>query len=152
MGKLGERFWEDAVKEYVKRLGAYCKLEILEIPEQRLSHNPSKNEIASALEKEADAIESRLPDSAGVIALCVEGRKFSSEEFSGYLDRLAVSGTSRICIITGGSCGLSERIKKRAALKLSMSPMTFPHNLARVMILEQLYRAFSISAGGKYHK
>ena len=126
VGKLGEKFWADAVKEYTKRLGAYCKLEIIELPEQR------------------------LPQS--VIAMCVEGKPMSSEQLADYFGKLTVSGTSKICVLIGGSCGLSERVKKKAALRLSMSPMTFPHHLARVMVLEQIYRALNIAAGGKYHK
>ena len=133
VGKLGEKFWADAVKEYTKRLGAYCKLEIIELPEQRLPQTPSEGEIAQALEKEAALIESKLLPGASVIAMCVEGKPMSSE-------------------LIGGSCGLSERVKKKAALRLSMSPMTFPHHLARVMVLEQIYRALNIAAGGKYHK
>ena len=143
VGKLGEKFWADAVKEYTKRLGAYCKLEIIELPEQRLPQTPSEGEIAQALEKEAGA---------SVIAMCVEGKPMSSEQLADYFGKLTVSGTSKICVLIGGSCGLSERVKKKAALRLSMSPMTFPHHLARVMVLEQIYRALNIAAGGKYHK
>ena len=149
VGKLGEKFWADAVKEYTKRLGAYCKLEIIELPEQRLPQTPSEGEIVQALEKEAALIE--LPG-ASVIAMCVEGKPMSSEQLADYFGKLTVSGTSKICVLIGGSCGLSERVKKKAALRLSMSPMTFPHQLARVMLCEQLYRAFSINAGTKYHK
>lgn len=152
VGKLGEKFWADAVREYEKRLGAYCKLEIIELPEQRLPQTPSQGEIEQALDKEAALIEAKLPQGAAVIALCVEGRPMSSEQLADYLAKLTVSGTSRLCLVIGGSCGLSERIKQRAALRLSMSPMTFPHHLARVMVLEQLYRALNIAAGGKYHK
>ena len=137
VGKLGEKFWADAVKEYTKRLGAYCKLEIIELPEQRLPQTPSEGEIAQALEKEAALIESKL---------------LPSEQLADYFGKLTVSGTSKICVLIGGSCGLSERVKKKAALRLSMSPMTFPHHLARVMVLEQIYRALNIAAGGKYHK
>ena len=97
-------------------------------------------------------IEAKIPQGAAVIALCVEGRLLPSEQLADYLGKLAVSGTSRLCLLIGGSCGLSERVKQRAALRLSMSPMTFPHHLARVMVLEQLYRALNIAAGGKYHK
>ena len=147
VGKLGEKFWADAVKEYEKRLGAYCRLEIVELPEA-----PSAGEVRQALEKEAGLIEEKLPQGAAVVALCVEGRTMSSEQLADYLGRLTVSGTSRVCLVIGGSCGLSERIKQRAALRLSMSPMTFPHHLARVMVLEQVYRALNIAAGGKYHK
>ena len=152
VGKLGEKFWADAVREYEKRLGAYCKLEIIELPEQRLPQTPSQGEIEQALDKEAALIEAKLQQGAAVITLCVEGKPMSSEQLADYLAKLTVSGTSRLCLVIGGSCGLSERIKQRAALRLSMSPMTFPHHLARVMVLEQLYRALNIAAGGKYHK
>ena len=137
VGKLGEKFWADAVKEYTKRLGAYCKLEIIEL---RLPQTPSEGEIAQALEKEAALIESKLLPGASVIAMCVEGKPMSSEQLADYFGKLTVSGTSKICVLIGGSCGLS------------MSPMTFPHHLARVMVLEQIYRALNIAAGGKYHK
>lgn len=152
VGKLGERFWADACAEYRKRLGAYCKLEIIELPEQRLPQSPSEGELAAALEREAAAIETQLIPGAKIIALCVEGKPLSSEAFSAYLSRLTVSGVSRVCVLIGGSCGLAERLKQRADLRLSMSAMTFPHHLARVMALEQLYRALNIAAGGKYHK
>ena len=152
VGRLGEKFWAQAVKEYEKRLGAYCKLEIIELPEQRLPQTPSEGEIAQALDREAALIESRIWPGAAVIAMCVEGKPMSSEQLADYFSRLTVSGTSKICLLIGGSCGLSERVKQRAALRLSMSPMTFPHHLARVMVLEQVYRALNIAAGGKYHK
>lgn len=152
VGRLGEKFWAEAVKEYEKRLSAYCRLEITELPEQRLPQQPSAGEIAQALDKEAALIEAKIPQGAAVIALCVEGKPMSSEELAGYLDRLTVSGTSKLCLLIGGSCGLAESVKARAQIRLSMSPMTFPHHLARVMVLEQLYRALNINAGGKYHK
>ena len=151
VGKLGEKFWAQAVKEYEKRLGAYCKLEIIELPEQR-PQTPSEGEIAQALDREAALIESRIWPGAAVIAMCVEGKPMSSEQLADYFSRLTVSGTSKICLLIGGSSGLSEKIKQKAALRLSMSPMTFPHHLARVMVLEQVYRALNIAAGGKYHK
>ena len=113
---------------------------------------PSIDEIAQALDREAALIESRIWPGAAVIAMCVEGKPMSSEQLADYFSRLTVSGTSKICLLIGGSCGLSERVKQRAALRLSMSPMTFPHHLARVMVLEQIYRALNIAAGGKYHK
>ena len=151
-GKLKEKFYLDAVAEYVKRLSRFCKLEIIELPEQRLPQTPSEGEIAQALDREAALIESRIWPGAAVIAMCVEGKPMSSEQLADYFSRLTVSGTSKICVLIGGSCGLSERVKKKAALRLSMSPMTFPHHLARVMVLEQIYRALNIAAGGKYHK
>ena len=152
VGKLGERFWADACAEYRKRLGAYCKLEVAELPEQRLPQSPSEGELAAALEREAAAIEAQLLPGAKVIALCVEGKTLSSEAFSAYLSQLTISGVSRLCVLIGGSCGHAPRIKQPADFRLSMSPMTFPHHLARVMALEQLYRALNIAAGGKYHK
>ncbi|MDO4269829.1 MAG: 23S rRNA (pseudouridine(1915)-N(3))-methyltransferase RlmH [Eubacteriales bacterium] len=152
VGKLGEKFWAAACAEYEKRLSAYCKLEIVELPEQRLPQSPSQGEIAAALQKESALIEAKIPAGAAVIALCVEGKPLSSEQLAGYLGGLTVSGTSRVCLIIGGSCGLADSVKARAALRLSMSAMTFPHHLARVMALEQLYRALNIAAGGKYHK
>ena len=152
VGKLGEKFWVDAVKEYEKRLAAYCKLETVELAEQRLPPSPSTSEIVGALEREAARIEERLPASAAVVVLCVEGKAMGSEQLADYLSGLAVSGTSRLCFVIGGSYGLAERIKQRAVLRLSMSAMTFPHHLARVMALEQLYRALGIAAGSKYHK
>ncbi|WP_087066534.1 23S rRNA (pseudouridine(1915)-N(3))-methyltransferase RlmH [Intestinibacillus massiliensis] len=152
VGKLGEKFWADAVREYEKRLSAYCKLEIAELPEQRLPQTPSAGEIAAALAKESAAIRAKIPQGASVIALCVEGKTLSSEAFADKLGTMAAHGVSRLCLLIGGSCGLDEALKQDAALRLSMSPMTFPHHLARVMVLEQLYRALNILAGGKYHK
>lgn len=152
VGKLGEKFWAEAVREYEKRLSAYCKLEIVELPEQRLPQTPSAGEIAAALAKESAAIRAKIPQGASVIALCVEGKTLSSEAFADKLGTMAAHGVSRLCLLIGGSCGLDEALKQDAALRLSMSPMTFPHHLARVMVLEQLYRALNILAGGKYHK
>ena len=151
-GKLKEKFYLDAAAEYVKRLSRFCKLEIIELPEQRLPQTPSEGEIAQALDREAALIESRIWPGAAVIAMCVEGKTMSSEQLADYFSRLTVSGTSKICLLIGGSCGLSERVKQRAALRLSMSPMTFPHQLARVMLLEQIYRAHKINANERYHK
>lgn len=152
VGKLGEKFWAEACAEYEKRLRAYCKLDIVELPEQRLPQSPSAGEIAAALEKEAALIEDKIPQGAAVCAMCIEGKQMASEALADWLDRLAVEGTSKLCFVIGGSCGLSDRIKQRASLRLSMSPMTFPHHLARVMVLEQVYRALNLAAGGKYHK
>lgn len=151
VGKLKEKFYADACAEYQKRLGRFCRLNVVELPEQRLPDDPSAAEIAAALEREADAIEERLPRGA-VIALCVEGRALSSEQLSDALARYASQGTSQLTFLIGGSFGLAERVKARADLRLSMSPMTFPHHLARVMLLEQIYRAYQIQSGTKYHK
>lgn len=152
VGKLGERFWKDAVREYEKRLAAYCKLEIVELPEQRLPDRPSPAQIQAALQKEAAAIRAKIPAGAAVIALCVEGKELSSEQLASTLDSWTLAGTSRLALLIGGSFGLDEGLKRAARLRLSMSRMTFPHHLARVMALEQLYRAFNLSSGGKYHK
>ena len=152
VGKLKETFYRQACAEYQKRLGAYCRLEVVEVPECRLPQNPSPAQIAQALEQERRALESRIAPSARRIALCVEGKELSSEGFSALLEQWCGQGMSRLCLLIGGSVGLSEVIKGSAQLRLSFSPMTFPHHLARVMALEQLYRAFNLSAGGSYHK
>ena len=152
VGKLGERFWKDAVKEYEKRLAGYCKLEILELPEQRLPDRPSDGQIAAALQKEADLIRAKIPQGAAVMAMCIEGKTMSSEALAQTVSDMTLSGTSKIAVLIGGSCGLDATLKRQAKLRLSLSPMTFPHHLARVMVLEQIYRALNIQAGGKYHK
>ena len=152
VGKLKEAFYRQACAEYEKRLKGYCKMEILELTEQRLPEKPSQAELAAALQKEAAAITAKIPSGAMVIAMCIEGKPMSSEAFADVLTARMNSGVSQICVLIGGSCGLDEEIKRRAALRLSMSPMTFPHHLARVMVLEQLYRALNIASGGKYHK
>lgn len=152
VGKLGEKFWKAACDEYAKRLSAYCKLEIIEVPEQRLPDAPSEGQVRQALAKEAEVIRARIPAGAALLALCVEGGQLSSEELAETLGTLTVSGTSRLAVVIGGSCGLDEALKREARLRLSMSRMTFPHHLARVMALEQLYRALNILAGSKYHK
>ena len=152
VGKLKERFFIDACEEYRKRLSRHCRLEIIELPEQRLGDAPSEAEIAQALGREAEAIGERLPRSGVLIALCVEGRQLSSEQLSETLGRYASRGVSQLTFLIGGSFGLSGEIKARADLRLSMSAMTFPHHLARVMLLEQIYRAYQIESGTKYHK
>ena len=151
VGKLKERFYLDASAEYIKRLGAYCKIAVAEIPEQRRSDNPSKAEIDAALLREAEAIGRAVPKGAAVIALCVEGREMSSPALAKTLGEL-MGRSSKLCFVIGGSDGLHQSVKDGAALRLSMSPMTFPHHLARVMVLEQLYRASRIQRGEPYHK
>ena len=152
VGKLTEKFYIDACAEYQKRLTRHCKLDLVELPAQRLPEDPSPAEIEATLAKEADAIAEKLPRGGTVIALCVEGRTLSSEQLSDTLARYAAQGISQVTCLVGGSFGLHERIKARADLRLSMSPMTFPHHLARVMLLEQLYRAYQIQGGTRYHK
>ena len=152
VGKLKEKFYIDAAAEYVKRLQRHCKLELIELPEQRLPERPSQKEIHAALEKEAQAIRARIPKGAAVVAMCVEGRLLSSEALAQQLAGYAAGGTSKVCFLVGGSFGLDEGLKREASLRLSMSPMTFPHHLARVMLAEQIYRACTINAGTQYHK
>ena len=152
VGKLKEKFYIDAAAEYVKRLGRHCKLDVVELPESRLPEDPSPGEIQRALAAEAAAIREKLPRGGAVIALCIEGTELSSEALSKKLAQLASAGASQLTFLIGGSFGLHPRVKQRADLRLSMSPMTFPHHLARVMLLEQLYRAYQIDAGTRYHK
>lgn len=152
VGKLKEKFYLDATAEYAKRLGRYCKLDILELPESRLPEEPSPAQIQQALDAEAAAITAKLPKGGALVALCIEGTPCSSEEMSRKMQQLAVSGKTQLTFLIGGSVGLSESLKRRADWKLSMSPMTFPHHLLRVMLLEQIYRAYQINAGSRYHK
>ncbi len=152
LGKLKESYLREMCAEYVKRLGSMCNISVVELPVQRLSENPSEAEISAALEKEGEQILSKINRGEKVVALCVEGKMLSSEELSANLDGFALSGVSAVDFIIGSSFGLSPEIKAKADLRLSMSPMTFPHQLARVMLLEQLYRAEKINAGERYHK
>ncbi len=152
VGKLKEAFYEQAVKEYEKRLSRCCKLELLELPEQRLGDEPSEAEIRQALKKEAALVEQRLSKGGALIAMCIEGQEMSSVALSQKMQQLAAHGASQLTFLIGSSFGLDEDLKKKADLRLSMSPMTFPHHLARVMLLEQIYRAYQIEAGTKYHK
>lgn len=152
VGKLKEKFYMDATAEYVKRLSRYCKLTIIELPEERLPDDPSAALIDAALAREAGAIRAKLPPSSSVIAMCVEGRMRSSEELAHLMAAWANRGEKQLVFLIGGSFGLHPSIKAEAWAQLSMSPMTFPHHLARVMLLEQIYRAYQINAGTKYHK
>ena len=152
MGKLKEKFYISAAEEYEKRMRGYCQFRILELPEFRLPENPSAAEIAAGLEKEADLILSRIPKGAWFCVLTPEGKLLSSEALADKMHAVKLSGKSSACFLIGSSFGMSPRIKATADFKLSMSPMTFPHHLARIMVLEQLYRSEAIQAGSKYHK
>ncbi len=152
VGKLKEKFYIDAAAEYVKRLQRHCKLELIELPEQRLPDDPSPAEIQKALRTEGDAIRERLPKGGAVIALCIEGRPCSSQELSRRMAEFGVQGKTQLTFLIGGSVGLDEDLKRQADWRLSMSPMTFPHHMARIMLLEQIYRAYQIAGGTKYHK
>lgn len=151
VGKLKEKFYKDACAEYVKRLSPYCKLNLIEIPEVKLSKDPTLGEITNALAREGEAIRAKIPPSSRVVALCIEGRMRSSEEMAQMIPAQG-SGDKHLVFVIGGSYGLHPSIKAEANVQLSMSPMTFPHHLARVMLLEQVYRAFQINGGSRYHK
>lgn len=152
LGKIKEKYINEALAEYQKRLSGYCMLEITEIEPVRIPENPSKAQISAALEKEADIILSKIPANAAVVALCVEGKMLSSEELSEYINNTATYSSGCIVLIIGSSYGLSTRVKERSNLRLSLSRMTFPHKLMRVILFEQLYRSFKIIEGSTYHK
>ena len=152
MGKLKEKFYLSAAEEYQKRLKGYCNFQLLELPEYRLPVDPSDTEISAGLEKEADLILSKIPKSAWLCIFTPEGKTLSSPDFAQKLKDVKLSGKSSACFLIGSSFGISQKIKDMADFKLSMGPMTFPHHLARVMVLEQIYRAEAIQAGSKYHK
>ena len=152
VGKLKEKFYTEAAAEYAKRLQRHCKLDIIELPESRLSDSPSPAELQKALACEAAAIREKLPKGGAVIALCIEGKTCSSEELSRRMADFAVAGKTQLTFLIGGSVGLDEELKRQADWRLSMSPMTFPHHMARIMLLEQIYRAYQIEQGTKYHK
>lgn len=152
VGKLKEKFYLSAAAEYEKRLNGYCRFKIIELPESRLPDDPSPAEILAGLEKEAQLILSKIPKGAWFCTLTPEGKLLSSETLAQKLAEVKLAGKSSACFLIGSSFGIAEQIKQIADLKLSMSPMTFPHHLARIMVLEQLYRAEAIQAGSKYHK
>lgn len=150
VGKLKEKWLRDAYAEYEKRLTRYCKLSLTELPESRLPESPSEAEITAALQQEGKAILNTCRGK--IIALCIEGKQYASEEFAALLLQYASHGDSTVSFVIGSSFGLSDEVKKRADMKFSMSKMTFTHQIARVLLAEQIYRAFQITSGGKYHK
>ena len=152
MGKLKEKFYLSAASEYAKRLSGYCRFSLMEIPEYRLPENPSPAEIQTGLEKEADVILSKIPKNTWFCVFTPEGAMLSSETLAKKMSDVKNSGKSGACFLIGSSFGMAQRVKDRADFRLSMSPMTFPHHLARIMVLEQLYRSEAIQAGSKYHK
>ena len=152
MGKLKEKFYISAAEEYCKRLAGYCKFHLVELPEVRLPENPSPAEIAAGLDKEAETIFAKIPKGAYLCIFTPEGKELSSEGFAEKLAQVKLAGKSSVCFLIGSSFGMAPRVKQKADFKLSMSPMTFPHHLARIMVLEQLYRAEAIQTGSKYHK
>lgn len=152
VGKLKEKYLKDACGEYLKRLSACSRVNIIEINEERCCDNPSKSEIEQVKNKEGGRIIAKIPKGSYIIPMCIEGTEMSSEEFSDRLDKISLSGFGEITFIIGGSFGLSDEVKKLGMLKLSFGRMTLPHQLMRVVLLEQIYRAFSISNNSKYHK
>lgn len=152
LGKLKEKYMKDFAAEYEKRLSAYCKMTVTELEPVKLSDNPSQSEIENALAKETKMIKDKISKNSYVFSMCIEGKQMSSEELSQKLEDIALSGKNSVVFIIGSSFGLSNEIKQMSDFKFSMSKMTFPHKLARIMLTEQLYRGFSISNNGKYHK
>ncbi len=152
MGKLKEKFYISAAQEYTKRLSGYCHFTLVELPESRLPENPSPAEIAAGLEKEAETILARIPKSSWFCVFTPEGKELSSEKFAEKMKDVKLSGKSSAIFLIGSSFGIAPKVKERADFRLSMGLMTFPHHLARIMVLEQLYRAEAIQAGSKYHK
>ena len=152
VGKLKEKYLKDACAEYQKRLGAYCKINIIELGEYKISDKPSDREIENGLQSEGKQILSVINPRSYTFSMCIEGRQLSSKELSDKINDISLDGISVINFIIGSSFGLCEEVKANSDFKLSMSKMTFPHQLARVMLLEQIYRAFSIINGSKYHK
>ncbi len=142
IGKLKEKYWQDAAAEYTKRLSRFCKLSVAELPESK----------SDSKEEESSEILAKIPKGSYVIALDIEGKRFSSESFANKISDLALEGKSDICFIIGGSNGFDDRVRNASDLRLSFSDFTFPHQLMRVVLLEQIYRAFKINAGEKYHK
>jgi len=151
VGKLKEKWLREGCAEYSKRMGGYCKLNVIELDEKKLPDNPSAAQITAALDAEGTAILSAAEGSY-IIAMCIEGSKITSPGLSQKISNVALNGTSSISFVIGSSFGLADKVKAAAKFKMSLSDMTFPHQLARLLLLEQIYRAFQISSGGKYHK
>lgn len=152
IGKLKEKYLADAIKEYSTRLTPFCKFSIIELDEYRLPDKPSQAQIDIAIAEEGKKILAKISRNSYVIPMCIEGKIISSEELSSLVADAGVMGKSTVDFVIGGSYGLSDEVKKRGDFRLSMGRMTFPHQLARVMVCEQVYRAFQIMTGGKYHK
>ena len=151
VGNLKEAYWRDAVAEYEKRLSAFCKPNLIQLKETKLPDDPADSEIQAALADEAKRILAAVPPRSYKIALCVEGKQFSSEELAQKIESACIDSSS-LCLIIGSSYGLSPEVKAACDLRLSVSKLTFPHQMMRVMLLEILYRSFSILKGSKYHK
>lgn len=152
IGKLKEKYWVDAIKEYSKRLSSFCKFSVIELSECKVNSDPKEKQIQHILQEEGSAILQKIKPNDYTVAMCIEGKVISSPELSKLVDNVQLDGKSTLNFIIGGSWGLSDEVKQRADFKLSMGKMTFPHQMARVMLTEQIYRSFQISSNGKYHK
>ncbi|MFZ7132346.1 MAG: 23S rRNA (pseudouridine(1915)-N(3))-methyltransferase RlmH [Eubacteriales bacterium] len=152
VGKIKEKYFTQAIDEYSKRLSRYCNLNIIEVSDEKAPENLSQADLLSLLEKEGDKIISKIPNGSIVITMEIEGKQLTSEELSQQMQNYATHGQSSLCYIIGGSLGLSDSVKHLSQLKLSFSKLTFPHQMFRVMLLEQVYRGFRIMKGEPYHK
>jgi len=152
VGKLKEKYLKDACGEYLKRLSSFSKVNVVEIAEERCSDNPSQSEIENVKEQEGNRIIAKIPKGSYIVPMCIEGTQMSSEDFAARLEKTAVDGYGEITFIIGGSFGLSNRVKGLGNFKLSFGKLTLPHQLMRVVLLEQIYRGFSILSNTKYHK
>ena len=152
VGKVKEKFYRDGIAEFVKRLSRYCKLEIIEVADEKTAEEASDTEIRIVKEKEGERLLKNIKDDAYVVCLCIDGKQLNSEELSEKIEKLGIQGTSHIYFVIGGSLGLADEVIKRANFKLSFSPMTFPHQLMRLILLEQIYRAYRIMNHEPYHK
>lgn len=152
IGKIKEKYFTDAINEYSKRLSAFCKFNITELDEEKLPQNPSDSQIEKTINAEGERILSKLSKGGFVISMCIEGKQLSSVELADKIGEISVCGKSSVDFVIGGSYGLSEKVKQKSDFRLSMSKMTFPHQMARMILCEQIYRAFQILSNGKYHK
>lgn len=152
VGKVKEKFYRDAIAEYDKRLSRYCRLEMIEVADEKTPDGAGKNLEEQIKEREAQRILEKLREEMFVCTLEIEGKRFSSEKFAEWLEKLTVTGTSHVAFVIGGSLGLHESVKRRSDMALSFSDMTFPHQLMRVILTEQIYRCFRIINGEPYHK
>lgn len=152
VGKIKEKYLRDAIDEYAKRLSRYCKLDLIEVPDEKTPENASEKEELQIKDKEGEGILKYIKDNMYVVALAIEGKQLSSEELAAFIKELGVKGDSNISFVIGGSLGLSKSVLNRANYKLSFSKMTFPHQLMKVILLEQVYRGYRIINGEPYHK
>lgn len=152
IGKLKEDYLKSACAEYIKRISAFAKISVIELNEYKLPSNPSEAQITQCILREGEDILSKIQPKSYTISMCIEGKMVDSVELSKKINGITLSGVSTVNFVIGGSYGLSDAVKQKSDFRLSMSPMTFPHQLARVMLLEQIYRSFQINSNGKYHK